>query len=287
MNYKRITRLALLKCGACAALLLGPALLAFPPAPHHLIFGLCRDEMGDPLLLENAEVVFETSSGVQLNTAILPHLDPGVNYQLAVPMDAGVTADAYKPTALQPTVPFRIRVRVGSATYLPIEMSGNYSQLGQPAGRTRLNLTLGEDSDGDGLPDAWERALIALTGGTNTLAGIRPGDDLDRDGLSNLQEYYAGTYAFDPDDGFALNRLTIGANNAATLEFMVVRGRTYTVQSSADLIQWQSVQFRVTGPGPGAPLIWSYGSTDVRVLRVVVEPQPGEPAHKYFRLILE
>ena len=31
-------------------------------------------------------------------------------------------------------------------------------ELGKPSETTRLDLTLGEDSDGDGLPDAWERA---------------------------------------------------------------------------------------------------------------------------------
>ena len=92
-------------------------------------------------------------------------------------MAAGLTADAYKPTALSPLVPFKIYVRIGQVNYLPIQMKGNYAELGQPSGRTRLDLTLGEDLDGDGLPDAWERAILALLGPGKGLGDVNPNDD--------------------------------------------------------------------------------------------------------------
>src|SRR5690606_27935767 len=120
---------------------------------------------------------------------VSPGQAEGINYQLKIPLDMGALGNAYKPSALLPTVPFRIRVRVGSVTYLPLEMVGIGTLLTRPAEATRLDLTLGVDSDGDGLPDAWELALIqALKGDgqTRTLADIRPEDDSDGDGLSNL-----------------------------------------------------------------------------------------------------
>ena len=51
---------------------------------------------------------------------------------------------------------FRLKVKIGSVTYLPIEMKLSKA-LGQAAQSTRLDLTLGEDSDNDGLPEAPER----------------------------------------------------------------------------------------------------------------------------------
>src|ERR1043166_7868101 len=83
---------------------------AFPPAPDHLIFGQVRDEFGNPLDLTAAQVYLETTAGIRIKTQIIPGLEPGVNYKLSVPMDSGLTADQYKPTALQPTVPFKMWV---------------------------------------------------------------------------------------------------------------------------------------------------------------------------------
>ena len=161
--------------------------LAYPPAPHHLLNGMVRDELGNPLTIESAEIIFEAASGVRIQSQVSPGLKPGLNYELEVPLDSGITQDLYKPTALHPTAPFKIWVIVDGMVYLPIEMRGDFSQLGLPSETTRLDLTLGEDADGDGLPDAWERALLAQSGGD--LSGVKPDDDFDGDGLSNLDEY--------------------------------------------------------------------------------------------------
>src|SRR5688572_20369226 len=127
---KRVSVRAWLAAGVLG-LFLALSTSAFPPAPHHLIYGMVRDEMGDPISHTNAEIILETSSGVQITAPVIPGQQPGINYQLSVPMDAGATSDAYKPTALSPAVPFKIRVRIGQTLYLPIEMVGDFSQLGQ------------------------------------------------------------------------------------------------------------------------------------------------------------
>src|SRR6185295_12098018 len=196
----------------CSTLILS----AYPPAPHHLFYGTVRDEYGSQLA-SGAVVILETSAGVQLKTTVVAGLEPGVNYQLEVPMDAGLTSDLYKPTALKPAVPFRMMVVVDGVTNLPIELHGNFALMGQPGQRTLLNLTLGEDADGDGLPDAWERLI------NPDISKVNPGDDVDGDGLTNLQEYLAGTYAFDPTDGFTLT--ISGMNNGKPLmKFLAIRG---------------------------------------------------------------
>ncbi|HMO66527.1 MAG TPA: hypothetical protein PKE47_15115, partial [Verrucomicrobiota bacterium] len=230
-----------------AALLpLAPSAPAYPPAPHHKIFGTVRDEFGNPLQGPGVVVILEGPGGRQVRTTAGAPLAPGVNYRLAVPMDSGLTLDPYRPNALQKTAPFRIFVRAGNVTYLPLEMRGDFASLGRPGGQTRLDLTLGEDSDGDGLPDAWEWALILAAGGGLTLADIRPEDDFDGDGLSNLAEYLAGTYAFDESDGLSL-KLVEARNSRAVMELLAIRGRSYTVHGSVDAVTWQALPFRVAG----------------------------------------
>ena len=258
---------------------------AFPPSPHHLFYGTVRDESGNPLFVNNAEVFLQTSSGTQIKAAIVPNLEPGLNYRLAVPMDAGLTQDLYKPTALRPTVPFKLQVRIGNTVYLPVEMSGDYARLGQPAQSTRLDLTLGEDTDGDGLPDAWEKALLTLSGGSKTLKDIKPGDDFDGDGLSNLQEYLAGTYAFDDQDGFSLK--AVRQNGALTmLEFLAIRGRSYTIHSSKDLEHWTAASFRISAQTPGA-FLPRLQAADTKVVRVEVDPGAGAETLRFFKLTVQ
>lgn len=269
---------------ALAALLLSlPEAAAFPPAPHHQIFGTVRDEFGNPLQGPNVTVILEATGGRRLRTSAGAPLAPGVNYRLAVPMDSGITLDPYQPNALQKTAPFRLFVRVGTVTYLPLEMRGDFASLGRPGGQTRLDLTLGEDSDGDGLPDAWEWALIAAAGGGLTLADIRPEDDFDGDGLSNLAEYLAGTYAFDDSDGLSL-KLVEARNGRAVMELLAIRGRSYTVQGSADMVTWHTLPFRVAGDA-AAGVQRFFTADRARLVRFEVDAAPGgaEPA-RFFKV---
>lgn len=258
--------------------------LAFPPAPHHLIYGTVRDDMGNPLMVTNAEVILETLSGVRLQTRVVPNLGPGLNYRLSIPMDAGLTADPYKPTALKPTLPFRMKVLITGVTYLPLELGGNTLNLGQPAQTTRLDLTLGVDSDRDGLPDAWEQAL--LTGDLN-LSDIRPADDSDNDGLTNLQEYLAGTYAFDPGDGLKLE-IVHNQTGRRMLQFLAITGRNYTVHGSTDVQNWRSLPFRLAVDGAEAAVRTSYQARDVRTVTLeLLEEEGNVPAQLFLRAQVE
>jgi hypothetical protein len=185
-----------LKAVPLLAVLAVSSALAFPPAPHHLIKGMVRDQMGYPIEVEGT-VIMKTISGVVIQAPLNPELFVDASYRLEVPMDAGVTSDRYMPTALSPLVPFTMEIRIGSQTYLPFEMSGDFASLGEAGGTTVIDLTLGVDSDGDGIPDLWEEALIAKTRLYETLEDVDPNGDLDGDGLTNYEEYLAHTYAYD------------------------------------------------------------------------------------------
>lgn len=269
-----------------------PRVGAYPPALPHTIEGMARDELGNPLVA-GAVISLEADSGVKVYATVSALLAPGVNYRMTIPLDAGLTSEAYRPTALNPAAPFRMRVRLGGRSFLPIEMSMGSKFLGEPGMTTRLNLTLGEDRNGDGLPDAWQRRI------NSDINKVRPGDDPDRDGLTNLEEYLAGTYAMDPKSGFVLTAIRNTSEGAlpdasgrvseepALLEFTVVSGRSYTVQGSPDLKSWNPVSFRLAGDPSATAPVSAYAATSVAKLQVRVVPGSDDTVYRFFKLIVE
>jgi len=254
---------------------------AYPPSPDHTFYGMVRNEWGDPIYVSGAKVFMLSTNGVGAAAPVAASTLPGINYRLIVPMDSArsLKADPTSSSRLRQSQPFQLKVQIGAITYLPIEMVLS-RPIGEPAGNSRLDLTLGVDSDGDGLPDAWEIAN-----------GLNPNDpndadrDADSDGISNRNEYVAGTYAFDANDGFRL-ALVGQTNGNSTLEFFAASGRTYTIQSSPDLQQWTPVNFHVMSGGGTGGLLNSYSVDGFRNLRVEVPFQTGV-TNRYFRAIVQ
>jgi hypothetical protein len=84
-----------------------------------------------------------------------------------------------------------------------------------------------EDSDGDGLPDWWE----SMHGPNGT--SLLPGIDADGDGMTNQEEFLAGTDPFNPASVLALDlQLTAPGHDSPLLIWAGVSGRVYRVQSA-------------------------------------------------------
>lgn len=121
-----------------------------------------------------------------------------------------------------------------------------------PADRGRLeqiDLSLGSsqaDSDGDGLPDAWEQQFF---GGLSA----NPNDDFDKDGVSNLREFRAGTHPKDPRSLFEvveINALTSGIQ----IRWSSQSNRRYRIRRSPALLgsvaSYEAVRTGITGTPP-------------------------------------
>jgi hypothetical protein len=90
------------------------------------------------------------------------------------------------------------------------------------------------DSDNDGMSDAWEAANNLIVGVDDSAL------DPDGDGMTNLQEFLAGTNPNNPTSVLRLNAVENGAN--VLLSFTAQANRAYTVQFRTNLVTgtWQT-----------------------------------------------
>jgi sialate O-acetylesterase len=101
---------------------------------------------------------------------------------------------------------------------------------------------------GDGIPDVW-RAFYFGGDGTTTNRDSAAAADYDGDGMSNLQEYQAGT---SPVDALSVLKLSGGiSGNYIDLSFSSVAGHRYRLETSASLVppDWTPILYNIFGDG--------------------------------------
>lgn len=115
------------------------------------------------------------------------------------------------------------------------------------------------DSAGDGIPDSW-RAFYFGGNGTTTNIASAAGADPDGDGMTNFQEYMAGTSPLDAGSVLRLSGRITGNSNS--LDFRSVAGRYYRMETSASLTPavWQPLFYNITGDGMPKHLAFSTGA---------------------------
>ncbi len=305
MSSHRISKTAGAAILLFAFLLLALPAQAFPPAPHYTVYGTVRDEFGQRLNVSGASVIFFRDGVEIVRREIGSVASLNQNYRFRFPMDMERAGTArYHELAQNPGEHFTLAVLINDILYHPIEMTvETTAQIGQPGERVRIDLTLGIDSDGDGLPDAWEQSQLYA-------AGILPDEngwrydlldrdgDFDNDGFSNWAEYIAGTYATDAADYLRLEVVEI-QKTTARLSFFSILGKRYSVESSPDLKTWSPVPLYLENPDleieieegppgveeteipPVIPLA-SYEATNTEAVEIFVDLV--DPKHTFYRL---
>ncbi|HZM04167.1 MAG TPA: hypothetical protein VFC44_14240 [Candidatus Saccharimonadales bacterium] len=266
-----------------ALLLSHSAVWAYPPAPDAVIYGMAKDQYGNPLANPADLVIVQTSTGVQVVANIQPNLAVGVNYAVQIPMDAGSIAPPYVSNALTTGAQFQLFVVVNSATNLPMEMQGVTLTLGAPSQKVLQNLTLGLNLDNSGVPLAWAEAFLASLGLNVPAENINPYGIYTQDGRTLQQEYALGNFPYQTN---AFNVKIISQTaGSAVLAFTTAAGHTYTASGSSDLKNWTPLSFTIPAVG-STPLTSYFSSTNLPVQIQTIPPSPT-PQIQFFRLQLQ
>lgn len=252
---------------ACAAAPAG----AVPQAPV-ITYGLVRDEYGVPFTKASDVTLELVRAGARTGTvyarcAVGESGVPGMNYRLSLEIDSDGPARA---NAVCAGTEMFVRARTGG-TETPLFPAAVFAAPAQGT-KQRLDFSTGTDADGDGLPDEWERWVIengpAWRGGAATdadVAAFRPDADADGDGMTNRQEFLAGTDPFLATDLFKIESFEIlPGTDRARLVFLSAEGRTYRVVcAEAPGADWSPV---ATTRTEGAELAYeSYRGTGRRI----------------------
>jgi hypothetical protein len=134
------------------------------------------------------------------------------------------------------------------------------------------------DLDGDGMADSWESRYFATTEAT-------AGTDFDRDGISNLQEFIAGTDPASSASVFRildLQRANPSSGSAPWLEWEAQAGRSYAVEWSDGPLSAGMAWHRVYSPTfhtAGTRMSWFDDGTRTHV-------EPANVQERYYRIVV-
>jgi hypothetical protein len=198
----------------------------------------------------------------------------GIQYQNNTAADFGVNTDglgnlrgyAYGANIgwinFENTGAPRVNLQTGSLTGSVYSANCGWISLSNAAAVVQTDtIPRGTDSDHDGLPDAWELLHFGHL-------GVNPNADPDGDGMSNLQEYLAGTNPNDSNDALVITAYSTspGGTNAS-FTWNSVLTRYYYLDKTLSLqppLTWLDGGLGIIAPG---------GATTTRMLSDTNAPQ--------------
>ena len=256
---------------------------AFPPAPFYTLYGIVRDQVGQALTAEGAEVIL-LKGGVEVGRTPITSGQIDQNFLLNMRLDHNRSGTVfYTEKAVAAGGLFSLVVSMNGLLYYPIEVTGTLT-AGKGGERVKLDLTLGEDLDKDGLPDVWEQWQLYQAGlfpdenGVWDLSLIDANGDFDKDGQSNRLEYIAGTFAGDATERFDM-RIKEKLADSVRFEFYGITGKVYTIESTLDMQTWTRVPFAVGAPAAGNN---AYQASDVGIVSAFAAPRSS--TKEFYRL---
>ncbi|MGJ8640344.1 MAG: hypothetical protein ACSHYA_13230 [Opitutaceae bacterium] len=258
-------------------------LQAFPPAPYYTLHGLVRTQVGQTLDVDGAVLILLKDGEEIGRTPIVSNLQIDQNYELRIRIDSNRSGTSiYSEKAILAEGLFSLVVEMNNTLFYPIEVSGDLT-AGKGGEKVRLDLNLGADSDGDGLPDTWEEWQLYQAGlypdeNGWDLSLIDRNGDFDQDGNSNKFEYIAGTFAGDATERFEL-AIKEKLETSVRFEFYQITGKVYTIERSLDFKDWTRVPFTVGAPGTGDE---SYQANDVGIVSAFAVPSSS--TKEFYRL---
>ena len=263
-------------------LLLSSTALAGLPQPMFIYYGQVKDGFGIPYR-DNAEVILLRDNSIVAHHKIDGSPVGGVNFALYVHLDDGRGTSNYAAKAVRTGDSISILVRDAYGQRTIMEQA-TVPAVGKPGEIVAINVTAGEDADGDLLPDQWEQELIHWSNGELLdISQVNPEDDFDGDGQSNGDEYRAGTFAFLDYDYFFAEQMAVTPNGRIEVRFWGVEGKIYAAQhkTTIEAELWSHTLFAVTDTAEflTGPIVGSGHWISIYL--------PKDQAHQFFRFTVE
>ena len=105
------------------------------------------------------------------------------------------------------------------------------------------------DANGNTIPDWWEQWHFGLAAGQG--GSVDPNADTDRDGMSNYQEYIAGTDPTTDASVFEMVDPDTGVSSGMGLRWSSVAGKTYDIERCSNLLNgFTVIQSNITATPP-------------------------------------
>ena len=218
------------------------------PQEMCIYYGQALDQFGWPYQ-NGADVILKSGTNEIVRHKITGSISPGVNFALYVSLDDGSSAEPYSDKALRAGDMIEIVVRDARGE-VSIMRTNALPSVGVPGEIILVNVTAATDSDHDGLADEWEQELVDMSTNLNSIADLKPGDDFDGDGASNLHEFHSGNFAFLDYDYFFIEKVT-PMSSRMKLELLSVPGKVYSVPFRTNMMSggWSDCAFSATENG--------------------------------------
>ena len=232
-----------------------------------------------------------TNGVLVARTSVFTPVISSRNYALAIPL-------ASTPTEQRAVVGETLRFEVDDGTILwTAQELMPSAPVGNPGVVVMADIVLFFDLNKNGVADAYEELIESLRFERDGVYEVYdPNADYDGDGISNLQEYVAGTDPLSSSDAFTIDYVaTLGPTieiqkHRVVIRFYALRGRTYSVVSAGDLSgdpAWAVQPFRLTD-SPDATMATTYLSpADVSQEGNVSLYVDADAATKFYRLRME
>lgn len=270
---------------AAAALCVATAAAVSIPQSPVVTYGLVRDELGSPLTAASAAEMklvkdAEPNGTVYARTVVGATANPSMNYSLSLEIDSEGPTRSY---AVVQGTPMRVTCTIDGVaqTLSPSPV------FETPVNGTaqRIDFAIGEDADGDGLPDAWERWMLQMDGrpyDAAAIAALNPSADSDGDGMTNYSEFLAGTDPFLSTDLLAITSFKkVNESGRYEIKFTTVPDRTYRLVTTATLSSptWTPC---ATTKNIGGTTAYDTYKGNGRVITIYVDAPGGDSA--FFRI---